>query len=311
MIPVKPSLSVRPLTSADAEPLLALVNPLLEGSFYSAPMGAAELARHCFEAAPPSVYPVRWQKHACLGAWRAGQLVGFIDVATGHDSASMHLAEYEPVGLLRFFAFTERADLAPEVAAALLGEAEAFWRAAGIGYIKAFHISTGYPAFQGGAGILPGDWSDHFRLLAVNGYRMQNRYYCLRRPLSQPIEETVPLADLSLVYRGDVDDRQYQLYYRRSEWLGGARLVRVPLADAAGPYAVAHLTEIEIERRWRGQDIGKWLLRRLINDCTLQGYRDLMVHVMLGQHEAMNLFTQQGFEELNYRGYDLDKALTS
>jgi ribosomal protein S18 acetylase RimI-like enzyme len=73
---------------------------------------------------------------------------------------------------------------------------------------------------------------------------------------------------------------------------------------------IAYLPDIHISPQWRRQDIGKWLLRRLINDATLEGYRQMVVHIAHHAYAAMNLFVQQGFQELSYRGYTLDKVLT-
>jgi L-amino acid N-acyltransferase YncA len=73
---------------------------------------------------------------------------------------------------------------------------------------------------------------------------------------------------------------------------------------------VAYVTVLEIDQGWRRQNLGKLLLRRLINDATLQGYQQMVVHLAHQQHMARNLLVQHGFQELNYRGYTLDKALT-
>jgi ribosomal protein S18 acetylase RimI-like enzyme len=260
-------------------------------------------------AAPPTVYPVRWQQTLHLGAWRAGQLIGFLDVAVGQDSDSLHLPEYQPIGLIRFLALPERSDLVDDTVSVLLEAGERFWRGAGAGHVKAFHISTGYPAVQAGAGLLPGEWSEHFRVLTLAGFHLSERYYCLYRWLDQPIEEVFPIANLSLVYRGAPADRAYQLFYRRTDWIGSARMVRVDIGEQAFP--IVYVTDLQIDPRWRRQSIGKWLLRRLINDATFQGYQQIVVHLAHGQHAAMNLLIQQGFQELNYRGYTLEKALTS
>jgi ribosomal protein S18 acetylase RimI-like enzyme len=57
-------------------------------------------------------------------------------------------------------------------------------------------------------------------------------------------------------------------------------------------------------------NIGKWLLRRVINDATLQGYQQILIHVAQNQQAVLNLLNQLGFIEENYRGYTLEKALT-
>jgi GNAT superfamily N-acetyltransferase len=196
------------------------------------------------------------------------------------------------------------------VTKALLDAAEQYWRGAGVAQIKAFHRSIGCLAFQAGLGALPGDWSSVFRALTSAGYRLSERYYSLCRPLQQPIEEVTPLADLSLVYHGGPEDRTYQLY-RRTDWVGMARVAAFHLAGDSGPLHLAKLVHIELEPLWRGMDIGKWLVKRIINDCTLQGYQHLVAHAPHSRHIAIALLNQLGFEEQNYRGYSLEKILTS
>ena len=60
-------------------------------------------------------------------------------------------------------------------------------------------------------------------MLTMLGFTFQTRYYCLSRALHEPVEEAVPLADLSLAFRGTPADRTYQLYYRRTEFVASAR----------------------------------------------------------------------------------------
>ena len=68
---------------------------------------------------------------------------------------------------------------------------------------------------------------------------------------------------------------------------------------------------MEIHNEWRGRDIGKWLLRRLINDTTMQGYHQMLVHLPHRAFIMQNLLIQHGFQEQNYRGYTLEYSLTS
>ena len=72
----------------------------------------------------------------------------------------------------------------------------------------------------------------------------------------------------------------------------------------------ANLVDLQIDPQWRRANIGKWLLRRIINDVTLQGYQQLLAHVPQSQQAVLNLLNQLGFIEENYRGYTLEKALT-
>jgi ribosomal protein S18 acetylase RimI-like enzyme len=148
------------------------------------------------------------------------------------------------------------------------------------------------------------------RALTSAGYQLTERFYCLSRTLEEPVEEVLPGAELSLVYGGTAEDRTYQLY-RRTDWVGSARVVTVRLESAAGLLRLAKLLHIEVDPAWRGMDIGKWLVKRIINDCTLQGYPQLLVYAPHSRQIAVALFNQLGFVEENYRGYTLEKTLTS
>ncbi len=119
-------------------------------------------------------------------------------------------------------ALPDRSELTAAVADALLQAAQNFWQETGVAFVKAFHISTGYPFFQAGAGILPGDWGDVVRVLTAAGFMLRERYYCFVRRLVALMEEVVPLADISLVFRGDWQDRRYEVYYRRVEMVARA-----------------------------------------------------------------------------------------
>jgi GNAT superfamily N-acetyltransferase len=255
------------------------------------------------------MYPVRFQRRQLLGAWRAGELLGVIDIATGQDSENAALPDYQPVGLLRFCALPERKELVNDAAQVLLAGAETFWRSNGVGHIKAYHLSTGYPQFQAGAGLLPSYWADQVRLLTALDYRFADRYYCLTRPSAQLFEETVPQGGLSLAFRGEHDDLRYQVFFRRTELIGEARLVRRRVESETGLRPIGYLAQWDDDEQWRNQKIGRWLLRRVINDATHQGLAELVVHLEFTLASAMNLLAQHGFIELNYRGYSLEKEL--
>lgn len=344
MIPVlSPSLIIRPLRIDEASLVGHAINGLLRTAPYSVDMDETEIKDQLLHSQPPTLYHARWQRHLRLCAWRAGELEGFLDAATGFDQDSFDLPEYRPIGLLRFLVLPSKSELINEVATALVTAAEEFWRGAGIGYVKAFHMSTGYPAFQAGLGILPGDWITHMRVLTGADFRLAERYYCLRRALDQPMEEITPLAQLSIVQRGKMTDRHYQVY-RQTEWLASARIssLTLPATQQRSPQRafapfneqihqestkpgneqmrsveeekrtvrIANLVDLRVAPEWRRMDIGKWLLRRVINDAITQGYHQMLVHVPHRAHIAINLFNQVGFQEENYRGYTLEKELT-
>lgn len=310
MNPLAPAISVRALTLDDAAALAELLNPLLTTIPYSAEFDASTVVREILAEKPPTVFTVRWQQMQPLGAWRAGELVGFLDAAVGMDRDHLDLPDYRPLGLIRFLVLPYREDLALDVAQALFEAVMRFWQAASVAYVQAFHISTGYPSCHLGAGLLPGDWREQVRILTAQGFQFTARYYCLQRALHNLFEEFVPAPDLSLAHRGKGGERFYQIYFRRTDWVAHARVVGRRVAREFDPKRIAYVTELEVNPQWRQQNIGRWLLRRMINDATLEGYHEMVVHLTSRQHAAMNLFVQHGFEELNYRGYTLEKTLT-
>jgi len=93
------------------------------------------------------------------------------------------------------------------------------------------------------------------------------------------------------------------------ERIATARMVSAALDNTDPPLRVAYVVDIQVEPSWRNRNVARWLLRRMINDATLEGYQEMLAHLRLDQHIAMGLFTQQGFEELDYRGYTLEKTL--
>ncbi len=295
------------------------INSYLARAAYSIEVDQRALLANLLQPNPPTLYTVRWQRHQVFCVLRAGALEGLIDVAVGLDSDSLDLPDYSPLGLLRFLLLPTMAGRIDEVAELLLTAANTFWQTHGVGYIKAFHMSTGYPEFQAGLGALPGDWHEHIRLLTSNGFQLTERFYALIRPLEQPVEEQLPVAGLSLVFRGKATDRHYQLYHQ-SERIGEARMtdLQVPSNTPIGTahagtqrtVRMANLVNLSVHPEWRGRDIGKWLLRRLINDATLQGYHQMLVHPPHRAFIMQNLLTQHGFQEQNYRGYTLERSLT-
>lgn len=305
-----PLITVEPLDEDAGGVLTRLIGPRIAAAPYSSIVNAEHVRREILTAPPPSQYPVRWQKHRHLGAWRAGQLVGFLDTAVGLDSDSEDVPDYYPNGLIRFLVLPDHREWVTPVAEALFDAAQRFWQESGVAFVKAFHISTGYPSFQAGAGILPSDWGDLVRVMTSVGFVFSARYYCYARRLTEPIEETVPFADLSLAYRGDWHNRHYEVYYRRVELVAQARVVRMAIQGDDGLMPMARLVDLYVDPGWRHKDIGKWLLRRAINDATHQGDVQMIVHISQHRHAALNLLVQQGFQELNYRGYSLEMALT-
>lgn len=315
---------VRTLYQDNSPQLLALLNRWIEHVPYTARFTARSVEQDIFGPAAATIRGMKWLLNRQLGAWLGDTLVGFVDVATGYDLSADQLPVGRPLGFLRFLALPQ-AHLVEEVALLeseesplvawidtvahhLLVEAERFWREQGVRQAIAFGMESGYPTFQAGAGAMPGEWSHHFRVLTQAGFRLQDRYYCLHRETGELLEEPVPGIKLSLVQRGSDRDRHYAVY-QRSEPVAQARLVYQEVDYPAGVNPVGLLASFLVQPEWRNQGVGKWLLRRLVNDAVLQGYRRLVYHLHPDDHAAMNLFTQTGFQELDFRGYVFEKEL--
>lgn len=310
MLPFAPTLFVRPLTPADSEAATPIVNRLLARSIYSRTLTPAEVQALFFDAATPSLYPVRWQQRTTLALLRVGELIGLLDAATGLDSDSLDQPDYQPLGLLRWLALPEDTDNAHVAMTHLLTAAEAFWRQHHVGRIKAFHPSTGYPAWQAGSGLLPADWTVVAQLLTGHEFRYAERYYCFARPLRNDwFEEEAPHSTLTLVIRGANHDRHYQLFFRRTELIAEARVVQCVAEQDGHTFPLAHIVHWEVEKRWRNQNIGRWLLRRMVNDAMQQSLAQLIVFVRMHQAAAINLLAQHGFIEQAFRGYVMEKEL--
>ena len=89
------------------------------------------------------------------------------------------------------------------------------------------------------------------------------------------------------------------------------RLVRTVVAGPTQPQNVGYLAAWSVDERWHNQKVGRWLLRRVINDATQRGLAEVVAHVHLNRAAALNLLGQHGFVELNYRGYSFGKALAA
>ena len=309
MIPVAPALAVRPITPDDLDVVRGFVNQTLATAPFSVPLGAADAYAQWVREPPPTHYAMRWQHHNRLGAWSAGEIVGFLDAATGHDSDHEDAPEHPPHGIVRFLALTPRAELADEAFARLMEAADDFWRLRGASELHAFPIGGGYPTFQAGAGILPGDWDSTVRRLAGQDWRFNKRYYALVRASAAPVEEECPAADLSIVQQRLADGRTYRIYHRRVEQVATAKIVGMNLDRTGTAARVAHIVNLHVDEDWRNRNVGKWLLRRLLNDAALEGRQEVIAFLPNTLATAMALFVQQGFVEINYRGYSLERTL--
>jgi len=325
---------VRPLHQDDNHQLIPLLNHWVERVPYTARFSPASAETDIFGSSPATMSGVKWLLNRQLGAWVGDTLAGFIDVATSYGAAGemSEPPQGPPLGFLRFLALplshpleTEPGPLAESssspattpnsaplsawmdtVAHHLLVEAERFWHEQGVRRVIAFGMAGGYPTFQAGAGAMPGEWSHHFRVLTETGFRLQDRYYSLHRATADVLEEPLPGLKLSLVQRGSDRDRHY-VVYQRAEQVAQARLVHLEVDYPLGVNPVGLLASFGVQPTWRGKGVGKWLLRRITNDAVLLGYRRMVFHLHPDDHVAINLFTQTGFQELDFRGYVFEK----
>lgn len=304
------ALEVRLLFHTDSRAIASLLLPILQRTPYCREMDDAEILAQCFEPRPPTVRESHWARHQVLGAFRRGRLVGFADLGIGYDPATLHRLGDTPVGLLRFLALSDDPALAAQGAQALLAEAEHFWRMEDVQEVRAFSFGMGYPAFQFGAGILPAGWEVHLHWLGRTGYRLHTRYACLRRPLGASLQEPLPQSAGELWIRDTSPERRYQLFSAERACIATARLTlgRVFFPTEANP--VAYLNDLTVAEPQRGQGLGRWLLRRMLNDATLLGCREMVVHVAHDNQAAWRMLVHHGFEELPYRGYSLVKTLS-
>jgi ribosomal protein S18 acetylase RimI-like enzyme len=305
---IKDELVVRRVYASESRQMVELLRPWLARAPYSSEMDNIEVLDQCFQPAPTSIYEVRWLQHDILGAWDGEQLLGFIELGTGYDQASLHLNGDRPLGLLRFLAVPEDYLAGSRVAKALLRAADDFWIESDVRRVRAFAPSLGYPAFQAGSGILPGLWEEHLSWLSEAGYRLVERYYCLHYPLQRLVVETFPEGIFTFRPQGLDEESAYQLFAGETR-VAMARLIKRQVIQPAGVNPVVYLSHLEVAPKWRRQGIGRWLIRRLLNDAHLTGNRQLVVHVNHSAHAAVSLFTQIGFEDINYRGYMLEKRL--
>jgi ribosomal protein S18 acetylase RimI-like enzyme len=292
----------------DLEALSILFEQQFKSCVYTTPPTVAALARQIDQPAAVGYYPVRWQGHLRLCAWRAGVLVGFLNAALGLDHEHLDQPEHHPFGLCRCLAVAQGAEAGGDVMMRLLEAGEQFWRQRQVERIIAFSLSTGYPGIQAGVGILPGDWAEHVRVFTGSGYHFTHRYYLQRRALSDLVEEEVPQAGLSLARQHSMQQSLYQVYHRRVEAVARARWGVATPPSTQESERTAILLDLSVSEPWRHRNIGKWLLRRMINDVTLAGFGEMIVFTPSNAAIAINLLTQQGFIEQNYRGYTLEKA---
>ncbi|MBX3052733.1 MAG: GNAT family N-acetyltransferase [Caldilineaceae bacterium] len=299
----------RLLYPPDSHQMHALLAQTLSGALFTCPMDDAEIQANCFQPEPSSLHSVRWLRHQIFGVLAEERLLGFIDVGLGYDHATQHLMDDRPLGLLRFLVVPTDYNFSSRVARLLLQTAETFWREQSVRRVRAFSFSTGYPAYQMGAGILPSTWEDHQRWLNQAGYRPTERYYCLAYPLNRLGREDVPVGSYTLYPENDETGLRYQIYEDDEMRIAATRMIERQVVNPKDANPVAGLVELIVASAWRRKGIGRWLLRRMINDAHQRGNHTLVTFVAHANRAGLGLCRQAGFEEINYRGYTLEKQL--
>ncbi|RLT43532.1 MAG: GNAT family N-acetyltransferase [Chloroflexi bacterium] len=302
-------LYTRTLYPPDSHQMHPLLAAALTKAPFSSPMDDAAIQTHCFLPEPPVIHSARWLHRQLTGAMIEERLMGFIDVAVGYDHATQHLVGDRPIGLLRFLALPQDFTLSGEIARLLLKGAEEFWWGHGVRRVRAFSYSTGYPPFQLAAGLMPSTWEDHHRWLNQAGYRPTERYYCLTYPLKRMGREDVPAGRFTLFPESDESGVNFQVYENDEVRMAATRMVERQVLQPRDANPVAGVIELIVASAWRRRGVGRWLLRRMINDALLRGNRTLALFLNHTNQAGLGLCRQIGFEEMNYRGYTLEKQL--
>lgn len=334
MIPIVPDITTGELLPQHAAELAELLNRATRtidhcAMFNSASAIADVLHNESFHPGSEGHISSR----QCMGAWQAGRLIGFMDAAvtSAFNDAQPVLSSPTGVlpqqnainvyhGIIRTLLLPDSVQLAGEVKQLLLDDIEVRWREGGIRSVLAFLPHGGYQQIQAGIGVLPAQWREHFRLLTESGYHLKERYRAMERTLDGFIEEIYPEIPVSVETRNTTRGWDCELYYRRINRIGRISLSGLvleatldnerpqsPPTDPGIPVAV--INELHIDSEWRNQHLGKFLLRKAINDAQHRGYKAMLMYLQQESHRGWSLLAQQGFQELEYRGYSFEKSL--
>lgn len=337
MIPFSPDIIVREVHSSDSAALAHLLNHATSSidhcRAYDAESVQSDILHDTIREPDDAK---EWQSRECVGAWQAGKLIGFLESAVCNaieDSPTVGLqvagvlpqqpslaANY--CGLIRTLILPNDPELATIVKRILLDPLEERWRDGGIQSLYAFAPNTGYPYIQAGIGTLPAQWREHFRLLTESGYQLGQRYRAMKRPLDDFVEEIYPTIAASIETRDTATGWECHLYHRRINHIGTIRATGISLDPEPMPAntprtqsekltPLAIVNELHIDSEWQGQNLGKFLLRRAINDGRHRGYKEMLMYLRQDYHRGWSLLAQQGFQELDYRGYTFQKNLSA
>lgn len=335
MIPFVPDISVRELSLDDSVAIAKLLNTAMRSVRYSRVYTPLEVIQELFVEAPDAQQRSERLSRTCSGAWQAGELIGLLDThirKVSIDEPVIDPAENvtlpgrvvpfeENCGHISMLVLPTDTELATTVAHQMLDPIEKRWCEGGIETIRAFAEETGYAHIQAGIGILPSEWSDHFRILTSAGYQLEQRFRAMMLPLERYLEEVYPTESISLETEALEDGWICRLFHRRIYQIahihiGVAELSPTVIAESEGARATTHpidyvrvarIRDLLVDSEWRGHHLGKLLLRRSINNAIHGECQQMLIYLRQDLHVGWSLLAQHGFEELDYRGYSFQK----
>lgn len=299
---------IRAIVQDDLPQVLQLYNQELGSLPYSTPVTSARLGQELFDLPAPQSGIERWLDQSLVGIWQAEQLIGFVHLLCGLWRSSPDLPITKPRGYLRFMVLDQALPAHPDLSAALLDWVDVYWREHKIQEIIAFDPALGYADFQGGIGLLPGTWQHLFLALTRHQYSLHDRYTLLSRPNTGFIEEKMPVAGLSFLLAHSTFELVYSVY-QGANLAGRAKICPKALGGVSSNSSIAYLADYHVFPNWDTLAVDRMLLRRMINDCALLNYGDLICYLHPSQADRLDLFHSHAFVEWAYRGYVLTKKL--
>ncbi|NOX63604.1 MAG: GNAT family N-acetyltransferase [Chloroflexi bacterium] len=240
-----------------------------------------------------------------LVASEKGRVVGFIHCAVGR------LRDDEPDkrrGFVRHLAIHQ--DAPDETAAALLQEAERFFRARGVSHIDVHHMRTGYPCRLAGRGALT---THDFRLMVAlgeAGYDIRDRWLMYERRFHEHLIEFPPPIERLRLQIEDQVDAGFSFYAaQHTDPIAHLRIGYLPELSVHGQTPTASLEHLYVEQGFRRRGVGRWLLQRAGNELLARGYPRLVADINHRDEAAQALLIHMGFDELPLSGYSYGKHL--
>lgn len=285
--------------------ITAAYNELTRGVPHCFPVDQATLAA---VLRPPQLDEVL--DEAIWVAFEGGEVVGFIHarVRIPRDLGGHLLAEADPIGALRFFAYRPSQRAAGQ---ALLAAAEDYWRAHGLSVVVGFHYNDRYPFYHLPHVFLSLQLGHVIALLGSAGYAPDGIQLGLDWPdyvidapapddpaLADPaggalaIEDEwpgVPGAKPTLVVHARSGEREVGV----SVWAG---LDELGSAERDWVYTLW----LGVDEAYRGRGLGRYLLRRGLYVLRQKGYRHASICVIGDNYRALQLYTNEGYRIIDW-----------